>query len=254
MLTKEQIPQVLDHPLYDEGGSKVGDVKHVFLDDETGRPEWLGIQIGLLGNKETFVPTSGAEWVSDHVEAGYEKDFIKQAPHVDVEAGHISADEEERLYRYYGIEPGGTRAPAQPGEAAPEQGREPDDAMTRSEEQLHVHKETRESGRARLRKYVVTEEQQMTVPVSHEEVRVEREPITDENRDAAMRGSEITEAEHEVTLHEERPVVSKETTPVERVRASKETVTEEETVGGEIRKERIEMEEEDAKRRGRRER
>jgi stress response protein YsnF len=69
-----------------------------------------------------------------------------------------------------------------------------------------------------------------------------------------MRGSEITEAEHEVTLHEERPVVSKETTPVERVRASKETVTEEETVGGEIRKERIEMEEEDARRRGRRER
>jgi phosphinothricin acetyltransferase len=76
MLTKEQIPEVLDHPLYDEGGSKVGDVKHVFLDDETGRPEWLGIQIGLLGNKETFVPTSGAEWVSDHVEAEWEKDLL----------------------------------------------------------------------------------------------------------------------------------------------------------------------------------
>ncbi|WP_243708880.1 PRC and DUF2382 domain-containing protein [Actinomadura sp. GC306] len=246
---------MLGHPLYDESGSKVGDVKHVFLDDETGRPEWLGIKTGLLGNKETFVPTSGAEWVADHVEAEWEKDFIKQAPHVDVEAGHISADEEEQLYRYYGIGPGGRHAQAHPGDAAPERGRETDDAMTRSEEELHVRKETRESGRARLRKYVVTEEQEMTVPVSHEEVRVEREPITGENRDAAMRGAEITEAEHEVTLHEERPVVSKETTPVERVRASKETVTEEETVGGEVRKERIELEEEeDARRRGHRER
>jgi uncharacterized protein (TIGR02271 family) len=94
------------------------------------------------------------------------------------------------------------------------------------------------------------------VPVSHEEVRVEREPITEENREAAMRGPEITESEHEVILHEERPVVSKETVPVERVRATKETVTEQETVGGEVRKEEITMEEEgtDEPGRGRRDR
>ncbi|MFD0891851.1 YsnF/AvaK domain-containing protein, partial [Streptosporangium algeriense] len=117
-----------------------------------------------------------------------------------------------------------------------------DDAMTRSEERLTARTETRESGRARLRKYVVTEEQQVTVPVTHEEVRVEREPITDENREAALRGPEISEAEHEVTLHEQRAVVEKETVPVERVRLTTEEVQGEETFTEQVRKERIEAE------------
>jgi uncharacterized protein (TIGR02271 family) len=114
--------------------------------------------------------------------------------------------------------------------------------MTRSEERLDVGTERRETGRARLRKYVVTEEQQVTVPVTREEVRVEREPITDANRGDALDGPGISEEEHEVTLHEERPVVEKETVPVERVRLEKETVTDEEQVSGTVRKERIETE------------
>jgi hypothetical protein len=50
--------------------------------------------------------------------------------------------------------------------------------MTRSEERLRVGTETREAGRARLRKYVVTEHQQVSVPVSREEVTLEHEPVT----------------------------------------------------------------------------
>ena len=97
-----------------------------------------------------------------------------------------------------------------------------------------------EAGRARLRKYVVTEHVSRTVPVSHEEVRLEREPITDANRGAATAGPEISEEEHEVVLHEERPVVEKEVVPVERVRLDTETVAGEETVSGDVRKEVIE--------------
>ncbi len=114
--------------------------------------------------------------------------------------------------------------------------------MTRSEEQMHVSVERRESGRARLRKYVVTEEVQETVPVRHEEVRVEREPITESNRDQAMAGPDISEDEYEVTLHEERPVVRTETVPVERVRMTTEEKATQETVRGRVRKERIEAE------------
>lgn len=253
MISERQIPQVLNHPLQDVDGRKVGDVKDVFQDDATGRPEWLGVQTGLMGTKETFVPVSGVEVVADHIESLYEKDFIKHAPDVEVDAdGHISASEERRLYDYYSIERGRRQAPASgaptTGTPTGEAQTSGDNAMTRSEEQLHVGKETRESGHARLRKYVVTEEQEMTVPVSHEEVRVEREPITDENRDAAMRGPEISEAEYDMTLHEEEPVVSKETIPVERVRATKETRTEQRTVGGQVRKEHIEREEDTGER------
>jgi uncharacterized protein (TIGR02271 family) len=129
----------------------------------------------------------------------------------------------------------------QPGEY-PGRGRETQqgtggDAMTRSEEQLKVGTEQVETGKVRLVK-----QQQMEVPVRHEEVRLEREPITDANRADALRGKDIAEAEHEMTLHAEKPVVDKETVPVERVRLSKDTVTDTETVSGTVRKEQIDLE------------
>ena len=117
-----------------------------------------------------------------------------------------------------------------------------DEAMTRSEERMRVGTATEETGRARLRKYVVTETVQQSVPVSHEEVRVEREPITEANIGPATSGPEISEEEHEVTLHAERPVVATEAVPVERVRLAKDRVAGEETVTGEVRKEQIETE------------
>ncbi|HVD18966.1 MAG TPA: YsnF/AvaK domain-containing protein, partial [Propionibacteriaceae bacterium] len=88
-------------------------------------------------------------------------------------------------------------------------------------------------------KYVVTENVTQTVPVSREEVRVEREPITDKNVGAARSGPNISEEEHEVVLHQERPVVEKEAVPVERVRLGTETVTDQETVSEDVRKEQI---------------
>ncbi|MET9443658.1 PRC and DUF2382 domain-containing protein [Streptomyces sp. NPDC006610] len=291
MITREQIPAVLDHPVYDAEGNKVGEAKHVFLDDATGMPEWATVKTGLLGTSESFVPIRDASIVEDHLEVPYPKNTIKDAPHVDVDAGgHLSVDEEHRLYEYYGIrwddawqqanEPGeggwahegaggGTAGAAgmaagtagMAGTAGDETTRRRgvaddetarmrgagggvgrDDAMTRSEEQLRVGVDRQETGRARLRKYVVTEEVQQTVPVKREEVRVEREPITDANRDAAMSGPEISEAEHEVVLHEERPVAQTETVPVERVRMTTEEHADQETVRGQVRKERIDVE------------
>ena len=114
-----------------------------------------------------------------------------------------------------------------------------DDAMTRSEERLNVGTQAREAGRARLRKYVTTENVTQTVPVQREEVRLEREPITDANIGNATSGPAISDEEHEVILHEERPVVEKEAVPVERVRLDTETVTDEVTVSEEVRKEQI---------------
>jgi uncharacterized protein (TIGR02271 family) len=121
--------------------------------------------------------------------------------------------------------------------------------MTRSEERLNVGTERQATGRVRLRKYVTTENVTQTVPVQREEVRIEREPITDANRGDALAGPDISEEEHEVVLHEERPVVEKETVPVERVRLDKETVTDEVTVDEEVRKERIETDGDDGIRR-----
>ncbi len=121
-------------------------------------------------------------------------------------------------------------------------GPETDEAMTRSEEELQVGTRQREAGRARLRKYVVTEAVTKTVPVQREEVRIEREPITDANRDEASSGADISEEEHEVVLHEEEPVVEKRVVPKERVRLDTDTVREEREVSEEVRKEQIDTE------------
>jgi uncharacterized protein (TIGR02271 family) len=120
--------------------------------------------------------------------------------------------------------------------------RDTDDAMTRSDEELHVGTEARQRGRARLRKYVTTEEETRTVPVQREEARVEREPITDDNIEQAMSGPEISEADHEVTLYEEEPVVEKRVEPKERIRLEKDAHTDEHEVSEEVRKEHIEPE------------
>ena len=114
--------------------------------------------------------------------------------------------------------------------------------VVRSEEELRVSREWAERGRVRLRKYVTTEQVTQKVPVQREEARIEREPITDANVEPAMSGPEISEAEHEVTLHAEEPVVEKRAVPKERVRLDKDVETDEETVSEEVRKERIEPE------------
>ena len=136
---------------------------------------------------------------------------------------------------------GPPRPAATPNEGRDVSGRTTDDAMTRSEEELHVGTASRERGRVRLRKYVVTEEVQQTVPVRREEVRVEREPIADANIDRAAEGPAISEQEHEVVLHEEEVVIEKRTVPKERVRLAKDVITEEQQVSDEVRKEQIDV-------------
>lgn len=111
--------------------------------------------------------------------------------------------------------------------------------LIRSEEQLHITTEEHEVGRARLRKIVVTENVTTSVPLSHEEVRVIHEPIAPGEPGGAGR-SIIGEAQTEMTLHADQPVIRKETVAVERVRMETEKVTEETDVASEVRKEQIE--------------
>jgi uncharacterized protein (TIGR02271 family) len=240
-------------------GEKLGKVDNVYLDNDTARPEWVAVATGLFGVHVSLVPLATAEYREGVLRVPYAKRDVQNAPHHDPDA-QLSVDEERELFTHYGVEYGGGtdarrgttdhraddrtdhRAGARDGNAVGRDvsGPTTDEAMTRSEEELHVGTETRESGRVRLRKYVVTEEEVRTVPVSREEVRVEREPITDANAAAAHDGPAISEEEHEVVLHEERPVVGKETVPKERVRLDTETQRSEEQVSEQVRKEQIE--------------
>jgi uncharacterized protein (TIGR02271 family) len=233
----------------DEAGDRIGTVKEIYTDHATGKPEWATVSSGLFGMKSHFIPLADATPTGEDIRVPVTADQVKSAPAVEAD-GEISEVEERSLFEHYGVpytSEGSTTAQGGPAGGPSAQGYDTsgpttDDAMTRSEEELRVGTAKQERGRARLRKYVVTEHVQQTVPVSREEVRLEREPITDGNIDDALSGPEISEEEHEVVLHEEVPVVEKRAVPKERVRLSTDTVTDEAEVSEEIRKERIEQE------------
>jgi uncharacterized protein (TIGR02271 family) len=248
MIGTDTISRVIGQDVYDESGDKIGSAAEVYLDDETGRPEWVTVRTGMFGTKESFVPIRNADLTDDGVRVPVSKSQVKDAPTIDTD-GHLSPQEEQELYRYYGMGTGTTGTTTtqtsgvdeRPAVGHDTSGPTTDNAMTRSEERLNVGTRSEEVGRARLRKYVVTENVTETVPVSREEVRVEREPITDANVGNAMDGPAISEEEHEVTLHGETPVVDKEAVPVERVRLDKTTVTDQATVSEGVRKEEIDV-------------
>jgi uncharacterized protein (TIGR02271 family) len=234
--------------IVDADGGKVGTLEELFRDEDTEQAEWAAVRTGLFGAKLSFVPIQAAEPAGEDVRVPFTKDQIKDAPKIDEADGQLSQQEEAQLYEHYGMSYGDSRSDSGlPESGVPGNGRDvsgptTDDAMTRSEEELRVGTAERETGRARLRKYVVTEEVQQTVPVRREKVRLEREPITDANADAALAGPEISEEEHEVVLHEEEPVVEKRTVPKERVRMEKDAVTDEAQISEDVRQERIEAE------------
>ncbi|MEW2192744.1 PRC and DUF2382 domain-containing protein [Streptomyces microflavus] len=292
--------------VYDNEGEKVGSVGRVYVDDDTGKPDWVTVKTGMFGMKESFVPLAGARRVGSDLHVSHSKDTVKEAPRVDADA-HLSVAEEEELYRHYGLTrksgnlgdtgkgtgtgadartvagtgamgaagagagaagaargtgtPPNAKATGAAGMAGTGKHRDADmsatsrplagagagtsraadlsgkEEMIRSEEQLHVGTEEYESGRARLHKYVVTEEVTRSVPVSHEEVRVVREPLRPGEKVTGT--TDFGEQDVEVTLHAERATVRKEAVPVERVRLETNKVTEQKEVSAEIRKEKI---------------
>lgn len=259
MLTTDQAQQLLSNGgnVLDSDGKKIGSIDQIFLDDQSGQPEWVTTKTGMFGGGESFVPLRGAEVVGDDIEVPYDKDKVKDAPRIEGADSHLSEEEEDELYTYYGLGDSDSyqsssdvdaRIAGDAGDAGDDDrdrstSGETEAEMTRSEEQLNVSTESHQTGRARLRKFIVTENVTTTVPVSHEEVRLEREPITDAEAGDAVTDGELSSEDHDVVLTEERVVVSKETVPVERVRVDKQTVTEQEQVSEEVRKEQIELDE-----------
>ena len=250
-------------------GDKIGELKQLYVDSEDGRtPTFATVAGGLFGTKSHFVPLSEARLEGDDLLVPYGESQIKDAPGVEEDA-ELTTEEEDRLYAHYGlgggtgtttgdrdlVDDGGTVTTGGTGAAAGTRdldddsrtgardttGANTDDAMTLSEERLNVGVQRRETGRARLRKFITEERVTETVPVTREEVHVEREPITDANRDQAYSGGDLTEEEVEVTLHEERPVAEKEVVATERVRLDKDVERTQQEVSDTVRKEEVEV-------------
>jgi uncharacterized protein (TIGR02271 family) len=238
VLHLDQLRALKGRTITGSDGSSLGTVQDLYADRSDGDPTFATVQTaqGL-----SFVPLAQAELRGESIAVPYDSSLVSSAPTVQGDED-LSPAEEDRLYAHYGLAGTPARTDAGTGAATgyDTSGPSTDDAMTRSEEHLQVGTQQVEAGRARLRKYVVSETESVSVPVTKERVTLEREPITEGNVAQAYDGPEISEEEHEVVLTEERPVVAKEAVPVERVRLGKEAVTEEVTVTEDVRKEQIE--------------
>jgi uncharacterized protein (TIGR02271 family) len=113
------------------------------------------------------------------------------------------------------------------------------------EEELEVDKHIEQKGEVRVTKEVVTEQKQVTVPVTREEVKVERVPV--DRREASE--LPIEKGQVTVPVMEEEVTVSKRPVVREEVRVSKEAVQEQRTASGEVRREEAHVEQVDEQRR-----
>ena len=239
----DQVRSWIGHTAIDANGDKVGKIEDVYEDHAGSGPEWFAIASGFFGSKLSFAPVNGSTAEGDTLRLPWTKDQIKESPHFDGD----NIDDGGSLYQHYGMgyddddvnvvrSSARTRADDTTRSVDLE-----DDAMTRSEEEVNVSTRQREAGRVKLRKWIETENVNVTVPVRREVARLVTEPITDANRDRALDGPEIRENEYDVVLHEEEVVVDKQVVAKERVHLETDTVTDERVVDEQVRKERIEM-------------
>ena len=274
------VRQWIGHDLIDRDGDKVGTILNFYLDKETGQPDWAVVRTGLLGSRLTLVPLeqatvsfAAAVGGGGNVTVPYDPATILDAPSVAL-GEELSELDTMAVLGHYGMdvaepaEPGDLDQTDRPGaEAAqarsagerpaaltgqPPISSSPFDApveVIRSEEELQVGKRRR-ARRVRLKRFVVTDYVTKTIPVQREAVRLEEEPV-DEPAPGEPTGqpgggeAAATEEGAEVLLREEEVVVQKRVVPRERVRLTKEVVTEERPVSGEVRKEHVEVDDRD---------
>ena len=189
-VSRENIADWRGRDLASADGSKLGRIEEIYLDAETNEPEFALIHTGLFGTKQTFVPLRDASPADDQLQVPYDKAQVKDAPSIEPD-GKMSETEEAELYRHYGL--GYSEARSGSGLADGSAGRnrftrddagappvsedtsgpETDNAMTRSEEELHVGKAERESGRVRLDKDVEVDERTVSEDVRREQIEVD---------------------------------------------------------------------------------
>jgi Domain of unknown function (DUF2382) len=152
----------------DRSGEKIGTFEEFFLEAETDAPAWGAVGTGLFGRRRSLLPLSEAEPTdAEELRVPFGKDQVLAAPQADPDV-ELSREEEEALYRHYGLD------------YATESDEPEGGALIRSEEEVDVRAEARPRERLRLKKYVVTEHVTKTVPVRREKIAVEREPVDDE--------------------------------------------------------------------------
>ena len=236
--------QYAGYTVYDNAGSKIGKVDDLFL-DENDRPEYVGVKMGFLGTRSTIIPMEAAtvDESSSSITVSSDSETVKNGPSFDDDR-EITPEYENEVRGYYGLGAAQTQSTgsydAYEGETHGTHSETTHDdelRVQRSEEELRAGTREREAGSVKVRKRVRTDRERIEVPTRHEEVSVERVPVSGEATDA-----QIGEDEVEVPVTEEEVVVDKRAVAKEEVRLRKDVVEGTETVEEDVRREEVDVE------------
>jgi uncharacterized protein (TIGR02271 family) len=226
-------------PVFDVNGDKVGSVA-----ENATRGDYFVVRKGLIFTHDLYIPLNAvARSDMDGVYLNVGKDQIErlgwdQPP--DAATDVTARDTTMGTTTDTTAQPRNRRADdAGPGHPTPL--REGDVGVPVREEELIVNKERQEAGRVRLRKDVVEEQQSLNVPVTHEEVHVERVPV-DEQHASELGPDAFTEKDIDVPLMGEQVVSDKRARVAEEVRLRKQAVTDQRRVTDTVKKERVRVE------------
>ncbi len=232
--------QYAGYTVYDNAGSKIGKVDDLFL-DENDSPEYIGVKMGLLGTSSTLIPMELAttDESAGTITVASDSETVKNGPSFDDDR-EITPEYENEVRSYYGL--GAAQAQSTGSYDTYEEPRSDvthDDELRvqRSEEELRAGTREREAGSVKVRKRVRTDRERVEVPVKHEEVSVERVPVSGEATEA-----QIGEDEVSVPVTEEEVVVDKRAVAKEEVRLRKDVVEGTEVVEEDVRREEIDVE------------
>ncbi|MCG7422523.1 PRC and DUF2382 domain-containing protein [Micrococcus sp. ACRRV] len=271
-MDRNALDQLQNGHVFSTDGEKIGSVGQVYLDDVTNEPTFVTVKTGLFGAKETFVPLQQAQTTTDGITVPFTKDFVKDAPNVDAD-GSLTPEEEQRIYEYYSMDysavdthdrrdvrdaaaagtAGGVVTDRERRDVVDNDRRDvvdndrrdlvdgDADSVVVKDEKLNVGTERRATGRVRLRKQSYTTTETVEVPVTREEVVVERESVDPNSAEARTAGRD---GDIEVTTYEETPVVNK-TVEAEKVSLGKRTVQDTETVSEELTHEDVKIDGDD---------
>lgn len=84
-------------------GRHIGQIRRILLDEVTGRPEWVSVSTGILGARQKLVPIGIDDLHTDGAQVLFELDTVLTAPRLCVVHGLLTVQQEEALYRHYGI-------------------------------------------------------------------------------------------------------------------------------------------------------
>jgi hypothetical protein len=99
----ETVRAWLGRLMIDRDGNRIGEITDIYLDNETGRPEWAVVRTGLFGLRSTFVPLAEAIETGEQVQVRHQRGQVKDAPNIEPN-GQLSAAEEAELYRHYELD------------------------------------------------------------------------------------------------------------------------------------------------------